>query len=355
MKDIKIFPIGYIKNDNGQASINIEKKYIPALKELDKFSHVIVIWWANETEEMRNNLPLTCEPPYGEEAPETGLFATRAEYRPNPIALTTCNIENVDMEKGIVKIGGIDAFDNTPVLDLKAYFPICDRVKNVHIAPWLKDWPDWVEDGLKWWQEQGFFEEEQEAEPSQKSKAVSIPTTGRQGRLAKLIAKDSSEEIVLEIMHDWNQVKSAPAAIKAQWIETVIERLEKRVGEKKAIEILQGCGKTCIKSMNFLVKAAKAAAKKNCTPAEFVEEMNKRYKASSFFELKDDHTIIAGRYKCYCMVKEAKIPFKKNIYCQCGAGGLQEFIEIGLNKPMKSEIIETVVSGGKTCKFQFTF
>ena len=29
-----------------------------------------------------------------------------------------------------------------------------------HIAPWLKDWPEYLEDGIIWWQKQGFFEEE---------------------------------------------------------------------------------------------------------------------------------------------------------------------------------------------------
>jgi len=259
------------------------------------------------------------------------------------------------MKTGIVKIGGIDAFDKSPVLDLKAYFPICDRVKNVQIAPWLKDWPDWVEDGLKWWEEQGFFEEEIEEQPSTKSKAVSIPTTGRLGRLAKLIMEGTSEDLSLEIMNDWSKVKTAKADKKAAWVETVMERLVDKVGKAKAKEILQECGRTCIKGMNFIVKAAKAAAKKKLTPAQFVEEMQKKYKGSSFFELKDDHTIIAGRYKCYCMVKAAKKTFKESTYCECGAGGMQQFIQIGLNRPVEVEMLETVISGGKTCKFKLTF
>jgi len=89
----------------------------------------------------------------------TGIFATRAEYRPNPIALTTCAIQDVDEENGIVKLNGIDAFSGTPIVDIKAYFPICDRVRDCYIAPWLKDWPEWMEDGAAWWEEQGFFEE----------------------------------------------------------------------------------------------------------------------------------------------------------------------------------------------------
>ena len=58
-----------------------------------------------------------------------------------------------------IKNGGIDAFDGTPVIDLKAYFPICDRVRDCHVAPWLKNWPECLEDGIIWWQEQNFFEE----------------------------------------------------------------------------------------------------------------------------------------------------------------------------------------------------
>ncbi len=88
-------------------------------------------------------------PPYGENPPKTGLFATRAEYRPNPILLTTAQILEVNHNEGTVKINNIDAFDDSAVLDLKAYFPVCDRVQNAHIPPWLKGWPEWVpEEGL---------------------------------------------------------------------------------------------------------------------------------------------------------------------------------------------------------------
>lgn len=166
-KEYKIKPIGYIRvegDDPIEANyfIDVLAPYRSALKELDKFSHVMVFWWAHEMdkEEYRNAENWAIEVPYAEGAPTTGIFATRAEYRPNPMGLTTCGILDVDDKKGVVKIGGIDAFNGTPVFDLKAYFPICDRVRDCHIAPWLKDWPEYLEDGLIWWQEQEFFEEE---------------------------------------------------------------------------------------------------------------------------------------------------------------------------------------------------
>lgn len=43
----------------------------------------------------------------------------------------------------------IEAYEGRPIVDLTAYFPVCERVKAVHIPEWLSDWPDWMpEEGL---------------------------------------------------------------------------------------------------------------------------------------------------------------------------------------------------------------
>ena len=63
--------------------------------------------------------------------------------------MTTCRLTAVDEGAGLVEVTDIDAFDGTPIVDLKAYFPVCDRVQEAHIPEWLSDWPDWMpEDGL---------------------------------------------------------------------------------------------------------------------------------------------------------------------------------------------------------------
>lgn len=144
-----IFPIGYIKRSDDEVYIEVLERFIPALKQLEHFSHIQILWWANkvDTEEQRNRLD--CVPPYGESPPVTGVFATRSEYRPNPIALTTAKILDVNHGEGLVKIQNIDAIDNTPVLDLKAYFPVCDRVKEAFVPEWIVGWPEWLpEEGL---------------------------------------------------------------------------------------------------------------------------------------------------------------------------------------------------------------
>ena len=64
----------------------------------------------------------------------------------NPIAMTTCKLLDVDEEQGVVRVSKIDAYDGTPIVDLKAYFPVCDRVKDASIPKWLSEWPEWMPD-----------------------------------------------------------------------------------------------------------------------------------------------------------------------------------------------------------------
>ncbi|MFC2136984.1 TrmO family methyltransferase [Bacteroidota bacterium] len=144
----KIESIGKIKRMNNKAILSINEKYIPGLKQLSHFSHVMVFWWAHkfDTDEYKNLLQM--EPPYAK-GNVTGVFASRSPFRPNLIAMTTCPIIKYDEENGEIEITGIDAFDDTDIIDLKAYFPVCDRVQEAIIPEWLSDWPDWMpEEGM---------------------------------------------------------------------------------------------------------------------------------------------------------------------------------------------------------------
>ena len=67
----------------------------------------------------------TTELPYAPGV-EAGVFDCRSEYRPNPIAVTLMALISIDVENGIIVLPWIDAFDGSPVLDLKPYIPISD-------------------------------------------------------------------------------------------------------------------------------------------------------------------------------------------------------------------------------------
>jgi tRNA-Thr(GGU) m(6)t(6)A37 methyltransferase TsaA len=143
----RILSIGYIRRKNNKVFLDIKDEYILGLKELNNFSHLQVLWWFDRFDSDRYRKTVVCNPPY--DAPETGVFACRSPIRPNPIALTTVKILDIDFENGIISINNIDAKNNSPIIDLKGYFPVCDRVKNYSIPPWAKDWGEWYpEEGL---------------------------------------------------------------------------------------------------------------------------------------------------------------------------------------------------------------
>jgi len=74
------------------------------------------------------------------ELPAVGVLATRAPTRPNPIGLTL--VEIVKREDNILWVRGLDAFNGTPVLDIKPY-PDWERgrwiiVKDFRAPEWLR-------------------------------------------------------------------------------------------------------------------------------------------------------------------------------------------------------------------------
>ncbi len=115
----KISPIGTVRNKKGKpVQLELYEKYLPALHRLDECSHVLVIWWFHKNDTPAKRGILRVHPRGNSKNPLTGVFATHSPVRPNLIATTTCKILSV---KGrFITIEGIDAFDGTPIIDLKS-------------------------------------------------------------------------------------------------------------------------------------------------------------------------------------------------------------------------------------------
>ena len=145
MQKFQVKPIGKIRVNEEGMLVVIEKNYVPALKALDGFGHLNIIWWFSDfdNEEMRNILEVP--KPYKKSPELMGIFATRSPVRPNPIALSTVKVIHIDYEKGIIKIPYIDANEQSPVLDIKPYTPSLDRIERPSVPAWCKHWPMSVE------------------------------------------------------------------------------------------------------------------------------------------------------------------------------------------------------------------
>lgn len=145
MQKFYVVPIGKTAVSERGMFIELEPKYIPALKALDGFSHLNIIWWFSDFDNEETRSILETPQPY-KQAPEImGMFATRSPIRPNPLALTTAEVIDIDYEKGIVQVVYIDAHDGTPVLDIKPYTPSLDRVESPLVPKWCDHWPKSLE------------------------------------------------------------------------------------------------------------------------------------------------------------------------------------------------------------------
>ena len=144
----QVHPIGTIHRNDDGIHLEILDTCRPALKQLGHFTHVMVFWWADQQDNADSRKMMQCEPPYAA-GQLTGVFATRAEYRPNPIATSTCKVLNVDVDAGRVGIAAIDAYDGSPLLDIKPYIGVVDRVEHITVPDWYEGWPEWMpEEGI---------------------------------------------------------------------------------------------------------------------------------------------------------------------------------------------------------------
>jgi len=141
MEQFSVKPIGkIIINDKGMF-VKVKKQYISALRELDGFSHLNILWWFDrcDNEDSRNILEVPS--PYKKAPAVMGTFATRSPERPNPIALTVAQIIYIDHETGTIQVAYTDANNGSPVIDLKPYTPSLDRVEVPGVPEWCSHWP----------------------------------------------------------------------------------------------------------------------------------------------------------------------------------------------------------------------
>ena len=98
-----------------------------ALRGLDGFSHIWLIWEFSET--VRETWSPTVRPPRLGGNTRMGVFATRSPFRPNAIGLSSVRLDGIELHPDlgpVLHISGADLMDNTPIYDIKPYLPYTD-------------------------------------------------------------------------------------------------------------------------------------------------------------------------------------------------------------------------------------
>lgn len=128
--------IGRVQKQDGRTLIVLDKKYEKGLLGLKEWSHVQVIWWFDKNDTPEKRSVLQVHPRGDAKNPITGVFACRAPVRPNLLALSLCKV--VSVKDNVVEVEKIDAFGDTPVLDLKPYAPGQDSARDIRVPVWAK-------------------------------------------------------------------------------------------------------------------------------------------------------------------------------------------------------------------------
>lgn len=131
----QVTPVGTIHKTETKTWIEIEAPYLPAMDGLAGFSHINVFFWFHENDTIEGRQVLKVNPRKDTANPLTGIFATHSPLRPNLIGMTLCRVEAVDPPQII--IDQIDAFDGTPVLDIKCYIPSSRSFENLRLPGWV--------------------------------------------------------------------------------------------------------------------------------------------------------------------------------------------------------------------------
>ena len=127
-EDIRIQPIGVIrtslrKQDEAprqgsealvEGKLVLDERYCDALKGLEPGQRVVILYWLDRAERDR----LQVHPRNDRSRPLKGVFATRSPHRPNPIAVDV--VELMGIQGTTLLVRGLDALDNTPLLDIKS-------------------------------------------------------------------------------------------------------------------------------------------------------------------------------------------------------------------------------------------
>ena len=120
---------GLVKGLKGRIVFEPEFRNAEALRGLEGFSHIWLLWDFSEAHRDDEGWSPTVRPPRLGGNQRMGVWATRSPFRPNNIGLSSVRISKIELhtsEGPIIEVEGADLMDGTPILDIKPYLPFTD-------------------------------------------------------------------------------------------------------------------------------------------------------------------------------------------------------------------------------------
>lgn len=131
--------IGVVESLGELSRVKIFPEFCVGLEKLCNFSHIIVLYWFHLRDNEEERCTLRVVPRRHSGAPQVGVFASRSPSRPNPVGF--CVVELTKIEDCILVVRGLDAFEGSPIIDIKPYIPRNDSISDVRAPEWTSHGP----------------------------------------------------------------------------------------------------------------------------------------------------------------------------------------------------------------------
>jgi tRNA-Thr(GGU) m(6)t(6)A37 methyltransferase TsaA len=126
VQPITLTPIGHVENQftemtdvdtlrSSPSRLVLDPSLTEGLLQLQPGDWLLILFYFDRAKGYR----LRLYPRDDVTQPLHGVFATRSQYRPNPIGATVVKL--IDIEGNVLTVLGLDALDGTPILDIKPY------------------------------------------------------------------------------------------------------------------------------------------------------------------------------------------------------------------------------------------
>lgn len=152
---------GLVNELTGRIVFEPEYRNADALRGLEGFSHIWLLWDFSEAHREDEGWSPTVRPPRLGGNKRMGVWATRSPFRPNHIGLSSVRLINISPntpEGPVLEVSGADLMDGTPIYDIKPYLPFTDshpeatggfaQEQNEAIEPLLVQLPESLEQSL---------------------------------------------------------------------------------------------------------------------------------------------------------------------------------------------------------------
>jgi tRNA-Thr(GGU) m(6)t(6)A37 methyltransferase TsaA len=96
------------------ARVEVKEEFLEAVEDLEVGQEIILLTWLHQA----NRTTMKVRPRSNPANPMTGVFATRAPDRPNPIGLHRVTLLGIE-DRRWLHVRPLEAIDGTPVVDIK--------------------------------------------------------------------------------------------------------------------------------------------------------------------------------------------------------------------------------------------